>query len=64
MSKPFDATLKDLGRAGAPDFLTTFDRAPAGTLRLRNVDLSTVTTASDFLIGVGDPLAEVVRFEF
>jgi hypothetical protein len=64
MSMPFDATLKDLGREGAPDFLTTFDRPPAGALRLLNVDLSTVTKAADFIIGLGDPLAEVVHFDF
>jgi hypothetical protein len=64
MSMPFDATLKDLGRDAAPDFLTTFDRPPTGALRLLNVDLSTITTAADFIIGVGDPLEEVVHFDF
>jgi hypothetical protein len=64
MSMPFDATLKDLGREAAPDFLATFDRPAAGALRLLNVDLSTVTTATDLIVGVGDPLAEVVHFDF
>jgi hypothetical protein len=64
MSMPFDATLKDLGRDWPADFLATFDRPPAGPLVLLNVDLSTVTTAADLIVGVGDPLAEVVHIDF
>lgn len=64
MSLPFDATLKDLGRDCPADVLTTFDRPPAGPLVLLNVDLSTVTTAADLIVGVGDPLAEVVHVDF
>ena len=30
MSMPFDATLKDLGREGPAEFLTTFDPPPSG----------------------------------
>src|SRR5581483_11790265 len=40
------------------------DQPPAGRLRLLNVDLSTVTTAADLIIGVGDPLAEVIHLDF
>ncbi len=64
MSMPFDATLKDLGRDSPADFLAAFDRPPEGPLQLLNVDLSTVTTAADLIIGVGDPLAEVIHFDF
>jgi hypothetical protein len=64
MSMPFDATLKDLGRDWPADFLTTFDRPPAGPLVLLNVDLSTVTTAADLIVDIGDPLAEVVHIDF
>jgi hypothetical protein len=64
MPLPFDATLKDLGRDGPADFLTTFDRPPAGPIALLNVDLSTVTTAADLVLGVGDPLAEVIHLDF
>ncbi len=64
MSLPFDATLKDLGRDGPADFLATFDRPPAGPLALLNVDLSTVTTAADLVVGVGDPLADAVHIDF
>jgi hypothetical protein len=64
MSMPFDATLKDLGRDAPADLLTTFDRPPAGALTLLNVDLSTVTTAADLVIGVGDPVEEIIHIDF
>lgn len=64
MSLPFDAALKDLGRDGPADFLTTFDQPPAGAVALLNVDLSTVTTAADLVLGIGDPLAEVIHIDF
>ncbi len=63
MSMPFDATLKDLGRDGPADFLATF-RPPVGPLSLLNVDLSTVPTAADLVVGVGNPLEEVVHIDF
>ncbi len=61
---PFDATLKDLGRDAPADVLTTFDRPPSGAIALLNVDLSTVTTAADLVLGIGAPLAEIVHFDF
>jgi hypothetical protein len=64
MSMPFDATLKDLGRDAPADVLATFDRPPQAALSLLNVDLSTVTTAADLVIGLGDPLQEVVHLDF
>jgi hypothetical protein len=64
MSMPFDATLKDLGRDAPADVLATFDRPPTAELSLLNVDLSTVTTAADLVVGVGDPLAEIVHLDF
>jgi hypothetical protein len=64
MSMPFDATLKDLGRDAPADILITFDQPPAGPLALLNVDLSTVTTAADLIVGVGDPLVEVIHIDF
>ena len=64
MSMPFDATLKDLGRDGPADFLVSFDRPPTGALTLLNVDLSTVTTSADLVIGVGDPLGEIIHLDF
>jgi len=64
VSKPFDATLKDLGRESPHGFLTAFDQPPSAPVTLLNVDLSTVTTAADLVIGVGDPLQEVIHFDF
>jgi hypothetical protein len=64
MSMPFDATLKDLARDYPADFLAVFDRPPAGPFSLLNVDLSTVTTAADLVVGLGDPLEKVVHIDF
>lgn len=64
MPMPFDATLKDLGRDAPADVLATFDRPPTAALALLNVDLSTVTTAADLVIGLGDPLQEIVHLDF
>jgi hypothetical protein len=60
----FDATLKDMGRASPDGFLATFDRSPQGPWKLLNVDLSTVTTAADLLIGLGEPVQEIVHLDF
>jgi Domain of unknown function (DUF4351) len=64
MSMPFDATLKDLVRDAPADMLTTFDRPPVGALTLLSVDLSTVTTAADLIVGIGDPTLEVIHIDF
>src|SRR5262245_40895395 len=64
MSKPFDATMKDLAADYPADFLATFDRAPTGPTRPINVDLSTVTTAADVVIGIGDPLREIIHIDY
>ena len=64
MSKPFDATMKDLGAGYPGDFLAAFDRATAEPTRSINVDLSTVTTAADIVIGLGDPLREIIHIDF
>jgi hypothetical protein len=64
MSMPFDATLKDLGRDYPADFLAAFDRPPARPFVLLNVDLSTVTTAADLVVGLGDPVEKIVHIDF
>jgi len=64
MAMTFDATLKDMGRASPDGFLATFDRSPRGPLKLLNVDLSTVTKAADLMIGLGEPLEEIVHIDF
>ena len=44
--------------------LATFDQPPALPVRLLNVDLSTVTVLADLILGLGDPLAEIVQLDF
>src|SRR5262245_25683456 len=64
MPLPYDATLKDLATGYPRDFLAVFDPPATQPLRLLNVDLSTVTTAADLVVGLGEPLAEVVHIDF
>ena len=64
MPLPFDATLKDLACEHPRALLAAFDTPSAEPLRLLNVDLSTVTTAADVVIGLGDPLRDIVHFDF
>jgi predicted transposase YdaD len=62
--KKFDPTLKDLARDYPTDFLTTFDGPPTVPVALLNVDLSTITLAADLVLGLGDPLGEIVTIDF
>src|SRR5204862_4672191 len=64
MAMTFDATLKDMGRDSPQGFLAAFDRPATLPVRLLNVDLSTVTTAADLILGIGDPLQEIVHQDF
>jgi hypothetical protein len=64
MAMTFDATLKDMGRDSPEGFLAAFDRPPTVPVKLLNVDLSTVTTAADLILGLGDPLVEAVHLDF
>jgi hypothetical protein len=64
MAMTFDATLKDMGRESPLGFLATFDQPPALPVKLLNVDLSTVTALADLILGLGDPLAEIVQLDF
>jgi len=64
MATTFDATLKDMGRDSPQGFQAAFDRPPALPVRLLNVDLSAVTTAADLILGLGDPLQEIVQLDF
>jgi hypothetical protein len=64
MAMTFDATLKDMARDSPQDFLSAFDRPPMLPVHLLNVDLSTVTTAADLVVGLGDPLQEIIQFDF
>ncbi len=64
MAMTFDATLKDMGRDSPLGFLAAFDRPPTGPVKPLNVDLSTVTTAADLILGLGDPPEEIVHIDF
>jgi hypothetical protein len=64
MPKPYDATMKDLGAVYPADYLATFDRATDDPIQKINIDLSTVTTAGDLVLGLGDPLREIVHMDF
>jgi hypothetical protein len=56
--------MKDLGADYPHDFLATFDCATTEPTRQINVDLSTITTAADIVLGLGDPLREIVHIDF
>jgi len=63
MPFPFDATLKDIATAYPADYGAAFD----GTnrkLRILNVDLSTISAATDVAYGFGDPLEEILDINF
>src|SRR5205823_9969156 len=64
MAMTFDATLKDMGRDNPQGFLAAFDRPPTAPVKLLNVDLSTVTTAADLILGLGEPLEEIIQLDF
>jgi predicted transposase YdaD len=63
MPKPFDATLKDMAGIDPAQFLAEVDAPPTLSVRLLNVDLSTVTAATDLVFGLGDPLQEVIHLD-
>lgn len=64
MAMTFDATLKDMGKDCPQGFLAAFDKPPTAPVRLLNVDLSTVTTAADLVLGLGEPLEEIIHLDF
>jgi hypothetical protein len=64
MAMTFDATLKDMGRDSPLGFLAVFDQPPTLPVKLLNVDLSTVTTAADLILGLGEPLEEIIQLDF
>src|SRR5208337_1965513 len=55
---------KDMGRDSPQGFLVAFDRPPTLPVKLLNVDLSTVTAAADLILGLGEPLEEVIQLDF
>lgn len=64
MALTFDATLKDMARDCPEGFLAVLDRPPTAQIRLLNVDLATVTRSADLIVGLGEPMDEIVHIEF
>ncbi|HWB11146.1 MAG TPA: hypothetical protein VG826_18100 [Pirellulales bacterium] len=64
MAFTFDATLKDLARDCPEGLLSRFDRPPAAPIKLLNVDLSAVSRSADLIVGIGEPMQEIVHIEF
>jgi hypothetical protein len=64
MSLPFDATLKDLAHDYPQDFEAAFRQEGPQPVRVLNVDLSTISAATDVALGNGDPLQRVVDLNF
>jgi hypothetical protein len=61
VSKPYDATVKDLAAQEPAGFVACFGCPTNRSVTPLNVDLSTVTTAADVFFGIGDPVAEILR---
>lgn len=59
MSKPFDATLKDLIRTYPADWLAQLGVPVTAPPEVLSADLSTVTAAADTLIRVGDLVVHI-----
>jgi predicted transposase YdaD len=64
MPMPFDATLKDIARSHPLDFEAQFDLTGPLPVALLNVDLSTITAATDVAFGHGEPLQSITDFHF
>jgi hypothetical protein len=64
MSHPFDATLKELVAGFPDDYHGAFGMPKGEPTRLLNVDVSTVTAATDVALGFGELLREVVDLNF
>jgi hypothetical protein len=64
MSLPFDATLKDLVQSFLPDYERQFGLSDLSPLTPLNVDLSTISAATDIALGHGDPPDTVVDLNF
>jgi hypothetical protein len=64
MSLPFDATLKEIFSPRPEDFAPVFRFPPIEPAQALNVDLSTISAATDVAFGFGDPLQEIVDLNF
>jgi hypothetical protein len=61
---PFDATLKDILGPSAADLAPVLHLPTGVPARALNIDLSTVSAATDVAFGFGDPLQEIVDINF
>lgn len=64
MPLPFDATLKDLVESFTPDYEAVLDLQGPAPLKALNVDLSTITAATDIVLGRGDPPEVIIDVNF
>jgi hypothetical protein len=64
MAFRFDATQKELVRLTAGDYAASFRLGPAGSAHLLDVDLSTLSAATDAALGFGDPLDAIADLNF
>jgi len=64
MPMPFDATLKDLVQSFVHDYEVLMGLSDFSPLTPLNVDLSTLTAATDVALGHGDPPDQVVDINF
>jgi len=64
MSYPFDATLKEILTQQAADLQLVFDLPAIEPTQSLNVDLSTLSAATDVALGFGDPVQEIADINF
>ncbi len=64
MSFRFDVTLKDIVQDHAPEYSPVLGLPKDGPVTPLNVDLSTLSAATDVALGYGEPLREVVDLNF
>jgi predicted transposase YdaD len=64
MPLKFDATLKDVVAQYAADYKAALGLTDLPPARLLNVDLSTVSAATDLALGHGDPLQAITDLNF
>jgi hypothetical protein len=64
MSLKFDATLKGTVKEDPAGYAVRFGLPPGKPVALLDVDLSTLTAATDAAIGIGDPLEEIADLNF
>src|SRR5258708_7329520 len=64
MSHPFDATFKDIFAPRPEDFAPVLRFPPLKPAQALNVDLSTISAATDVAFGFGAPPQQIVDLNF